>query len=94
MNISPFLDPEKNPPLKDGTFLILLVKRVDDNDNWHPTEDNEVFRTIGFNNFDNTGEDYWMCVGWCWCQDVFIETTGEIIGWLPMPDMPKCFLQA
>lgn len=74
-----------NQPPKDGTLLLLLVKSSDDN---HPTEDQEFFRTIGFNNFENNGEDLWQCAGWDWCHDEFIETTGEIIGWAPFPEIP------
>ncbi len=92
MEIAPFNNPQENPPPKDGSFVLLLIKS--DRDNWYPTEDSEVFRTIGFNDFDANGDDdIWRCVGWDWCQDTIVETTGEIIGWLPMPDMPRCFVQ-
>jgi hypothetical protein len=92
MDTTPFINPQDNPPPKNGDFLILLVKA--DRDNWQPTEDSEVFRTIGFNDFDLNGDDdTWRCAGWNWCQDEIVETTGEILGWLPMPDVPKCFLE-
>lgn len=80
------IDAIKNPPPKDGTLLYLLVRA--DRDNWHPTEDSEVFRTIGFNDLENTGEDRWQCAGWNWCGDCFTETTGEIIEWAMLPDIP------
>jgi hypothetical protein len=25
-------------------------------------------------------------------MDEIVETTGEILGWLPMPNVPECFL--
>lgn len=74
-----------NPP-KDGTLLLLLVKSNDEN---HPTEDDVAFRTIGFNNFENGGEDLWQCAGWDWCCDEFTETTGEIVGWMEIPEIPN-----
>jgi hypothetical protein len=92
MEITPFINFQENPPPKDGTFVILLVKA--DHENWQPTEDSEIFRTIGFNDFDENGDnDTWRCVGWDWCQDMIIETTGEILAWMPLPEIPKVFLE-
>jgi hypothetical protein len=32
-------------------------------------------------------EGHWVYVGWDWCQNHFVETTGDkVIGWSPMPD--------
>lgn len=65
---------------KDGTLLRLLVKFED-----HPIDDGAgPFATVGTNYRDNTGEDIWQIVGWCWEQDRFIDGVGTPIGWLPM----------
>lgn len=65
---------------KDGTLLRLLVEFDD-----HPIEDGAgPFATVGTNYRDNTGEDAWQIVGWCWEQDRFIDGVGTPIGWLPM----------
>lgn len=69
---------------RDGTPLILLVQDGD-----FPTEDALDWRTIGFNNFDNDGEDKWLMAGWCWSHDHFVEGDGKPIGWQPMPDKPE-----
>lgn len=92
METAPFINPQENPPPKDGTLLILLV-RVIDRDNWYPTEDSEIFRTIGSNDADMNGDNTWRCVGWNWCADEFVETTGDILGWLPMPNVPDAFIE-
>lgn len=65
---------------KDGTLLRLLVKFED-----HPIDDGAgPFATVGTNYRDNTGEDAWQIVGWCWEQDRFIDGVGTPVGWLPM----------
>lgn len=65
---------------KDGTLLRLLVEFED-----HPIDDGAgPFATVGTNYRDNTGEDAWQIVGWCWEQDRFIDGVGTPIGWLPM----------
>lgn len=65
---------------KDGTLLRLLVEFED-----HPIDDGAgPFATVGTNYRDNTGEDIWQIVGWCWEQDRFIDGVGTPIGWLPM----------
>ena len=85
---------QENSPPKDGTFFLLLVKPS--RDSGCHLEDSEVFWTIGFNDFDDNGDnDTWRCVGWSWCHDEIVETTltvEEIIGWLPMPTIPDKFL--
>ena len=64
----------------DGTLLRLLVEFED-----HPIEDGAgPFATVGTNYRDNTGEDAWQIVGWCWEQDRFIDGVGTPVGWLPM----------
>lgn len=83
-----YIDPKVTPPPKDGTMILLLVKRIEGDDNWHPTEDAEVFRTMGYNGLEDTEEDEWFIVGWDWCQDCFVNSSGEIIGWMPMPSFP------
>lgn len=80
-----WIDAATNPPPKNGDLLLLVVRSDHSN---HPTEDDEVFRTIGFNNLENTGEDMWECAGWKWCGDEFVQTTGEIIAWMEMPSLP------
>ncbi|MBN3948401.1 MAG: hypothetical protein HWQ38_18880 [Nostoc sp. NMS7] len=89
MDITPFIKLEENAPPQDGTWLLLLVRA--NKDDWHPTEDNEVFRTIGFNDRDANGDDTWRCVGWDWCHDGIVETTGEVIGWMYMPELSAMF---
>ncbi|MET4683719.1 hypothetical protein [Brevundimonas faecalis] len=71
---------------RDGTVLRLNVRYNADNreEAWTPLEDSEESWTIGFNNFDNTGDDRWQFVGWDWSQDQLLEATGgTVIGWLP-----------
>jgi hypothetical protein len=71
---------------KDGTLLVLLV---DYEDGEHALENEMVARTIGFNNFDNDGEDEWKFSGWCWSHDHFVQGSGKPIGWQPLPAAPK-----
>ena len=83
---------EHQQPPKDGTLLNLLVRVVEEEgeDNWFPTEDSHIFRTIGFNILGDVGEDYWHMVGWNWCSDNFIDISrGEVIGWAPLPRIPS-----
>ena len=82
-----FIDVKEIPAPKDGTLLLLIVKSLDDD--CHPTEDSEIFRTIGFNAGDDNGEDVWQCAGWNCCGYVFTDTTGEIIGWARLPEIPS-----
>lgn len=69
----------ENAP-KDGTILELVV---DYSDGEHPLNDAAVSCTIGFNNFDNDGEDDWDFAGWCWCHDHFTEGKGRVVAWRP-----------
>lgn len=71
---------------RDGTMLRLRVRyeAANQDEAWTPLEDSEESWTIGFNNFDNTGDDRWQFVGWDWSQDHLLEATGgAVIGWLP-----------
>ena len=81
---------------RNATMVRLLVDyRAEDAD--HALEDAEIAWTIGFNSFDNTGEDDgWKFAGWCWTHDHFVQGKGKPIGWLPwanpdaaaLPDVP------
>lgn len=72
---------------KDGTLLFLFV---DYSEGDHPLEDEVCARTIGFNNYDNTGEDDgWRFSGWCWCHDHFVEGKGSPKYWRPLPPPPR-----
>lgn len=66
---------------KDGTMIRLLVDYTDGD---APLEDEHPRSwTIGFNNFQNTGEDHWQFAGWSWTHDHFCEGSGTPVGWLP-----------
>lgn len=83
---------------RDGTMLRLLVdysheanaagiaKAADDSFIWPHTSfadtDGQAW-TVGFNSFDDTGEDEWQFVGWNWSQDCFTEGHGTVVGWRP-----------
>lgn len=76
---------------RDGTMLRLRVRyeAANQDEAWTPLEDSEESWTIGFNNFDNTGDDRWQFVGWDWSQDYLLEATGgAVIGWLPFHAHP------
>lgn len=67
---------------RDSTMLRLYV-RFDEN----ATDDlpeGACAATIGFNNFDNDGDDTWHIAGWCWSHDHFTEGKGTPVAWLPM----------
>jgi hypothetical protein len=85
-----FINSKNVPPPKNGNLLLLLVAANYDDDNCHPTEDNDTFVTIGSNSGDDNGEDEWIMAGWDWCSDEFTNTTGEIIGWLELPNGADC----
>lgn len=69
---------------RDGTLLRLRVRYAPDGGVWTPLDDAEVSWTVGFNNFDNTGEDRWQFVGWSWSHDHLLEAPGGmVLGWLP-----------
>ncbi len=73
---------------RDGTLLLLLVEYDPDDINSHAVEDALIARTIGFNNFDNDGDDVWQIAGYCWSHDHFTEGHGKPIGWLPIAPLP------
>ena len=67
---------------KDGTLVVLIAQGGD-----HPTEDADTFRTIGFNNLENDGEDKWVMAGWCWVHDHFTQAQGATpIKWQAMSE--------
>lgn len=71
---------------KNGHLLLLLISELKDLDDCaNATEDSKIWRTLGF---WNDPEERWQFVGWDWCADTFVEGHGEVIGWLPVPDMP------
>lgn len=69
---------------RDGTMLRLWV-RYPEVGSWTPLADAYESWTVGFNNFDNTEEDRWQIVGWCWSHDYLLEAADdvEVLGWLP-----------
>ena len=69
---------------RDGTMLRLWVRYPEDG-RWTPLEDAYESWTVGFNNFDNTEDDRWQVVGWCWSHDHLVEAASdvEVLGWLP-----------
>ena len=76
---------------KDGTLYALLVdySGVDDG---KPLENALVARTIGFNNFDDNGDDEWKFAGWDWSQDYFTEGSRKVIAYhelLPLPPVAR-----
>lgn len=74
----------------DGTPLLLFVVASDGDDtNDNPTEDDDGWRTIGWNNCDNDGEDVWQMAGWCWSHDHFTEGRGRPTHWMPLPKPPS-----
>jgi len=78
---------------RDGTLLILWIEADDDRE--HPLEDSgKATPTIGFNNFDNDGEDVWKFAGWCWEHDHFTEGKGTPLAWSPFPHRDRARLAA
>ena len=73
---------------RDGTLILLLC--WDDPDplvpTVNPTEDDVVWRTIGFNHLAHTGVDKWDMAGWCWSHDNFTAAKGVPTHWIEMPD--------
>lgn len=69
---------------RDGKMLRLWV-RYPEGGSWTPLDDARESWTIGFNNFENTQDDRWQVVGWCWSHDHFVEAADdvEVLGWLP-----------
>lgn len=69
---------------KDGTLLLLLLAATDDRE--HALDDTAgLSRTVGFNNFENDGEDVWQLAGWCWSHDHFTEGKGKPVQWMKYP---------
>lgn len=71
---------------RDGTLLRLRVRYEANSDkSWTPLDDAEESWTVGFNNADNTEEDRWRVVGWCWSHGHLVEAADdvEVLGWLP-----------
>jgi hypothetical protein len=67
---------------RNGTLLRLRVDYSGDEAK-HALWNNTVAWTVGFNNFENDGEDFWRIAGWNWSHDCFTEGRGAPIGWLP-----------
>lgn len=66
---------------RNNTLLMLKVKGGE-----HPLEDSDdVHETVGFNAFEDTGEDEWNIVGWCWSHDHFVKNNGVIVAWMTIP---------
>lgn len=83
-----FATPTPNPistAPADGTLLRLWV-RYPEGGSWTPLDDARESWTVGFNNRDNTEEDQWQVVGWCWSHDHLVEAADdvEVLGWLPL----------
>lgn len=79
--------PIKTAP-KDGTLVFLAVEA--DDSRCCPLEDTAALsRTIGFNNFEDDGEDVWKFAGWNWESDFFTEGRGNPNYWMPIPAPPK-----
>lgn len=80
---------------RDGSYLILLVEYSDD-EHCNPLYDasaEALLPTIGFNNFENDGEDVWKLCGWDWCQDCFTEGVGTPKYWISaLPGHPDAII--
>lgn len=88
----------KHPPVypidsapKDGTMMMLWVDYGGLSGSGNPLFDATYAWTIGFNNFENTGEDHWEFAGWSWNHDTFVPGAGEPIGWSPLPFDPDAW---
>lgn len=69
---------------RDGTLLLLQI--VSDEDFGTPLEDvTGPSRTVGFNNFENDGENKWLMAGWNWENDYFTEGRGNPVAWMLFP---------
>lgn len=68
---------------RDGRMLWLAVDYGGETGD-HSLADAVVAATIGFNNFDNNGQDEWQFAGWCWCHDHFTEGSGRVLAWRPL----------
>lgn len=73
---------------KDGTLLRLRMDYTTPDDAhaysnalWDTAQ---LAWTIGFNQFDHTGDDVWQYAGWDWNGDEFEKGSGGVpVGWLP-----------
>lgn len=69
---------------KDGTLLRLRMDYSGDGDSNALWDTADFAWTIGFNQFDHTGDDTWQYAGWDWNGDEFEKGYGATpIGWLP-----------
>lgn len=78
---------------RTGCLLRLLVDystaRREEDDIGHdaPLDDTRRYAwTVGWNNFDNDGEDTWQMAGWRWDHDHFTEGHGTPVAFLPFFD--------
>lgn len=77
---------------RDGTLLQLIVSHGNDGSS-DGFDDNDPSRTMGFNNFDNDGEDAWKFPGWSWSHDFITEQgKGNPIAWALMLPLPPHLL--
>ncbi len=75
---------------KDNSLLQLLIRHDDGDDCGGGFDDNNITRTMGFNNLDNDGIDEWKFPGWNWCHDCITEQgCGIPIAWAPMLPLPE-----
>lgn len=78
---APWLPIDQAP--RDGTPLILAVIQDDDANGIEDTQD--YTRTVGFNEFDDNGDDTWQFVGWCWSHDHYIDGSGTPVYFQHLP---------
>jgi hypothetical protein len=69
---------------KDDTMVWLLISYEDRDASDHPLTDAAIAWTIGFNGLENTGQDEWKFVGWCWSHDHFTDGRGKVLAWKPL----------
>lgn len=75
---------------RDGTLLQLLIAHDDGVDCGGGFDDDELSRTMGFNNFDNDEQDIWKFPGWDWCHDCITEQgCGHPVAWALMLPLPQ-----
>lgn len=66
---------------RDGTMVWLLVDYSTPGAMHALVQTKRHAWTLGFNNFENDGEDEWKFAGWCWRHDHFAEGDGSPIAW-------------
>ena len=71
----------------DGTLILLLCIDPEGSigQSAMPTEDGELWRTIGNAAPDNDDGIEWQMAGWCSSHDHFTEGRGQPTHWLPLP---------